>query len=159
VGFKHWVKKLVMLSKQAGAKLLVCCTDETRVAIQRELKYNRSSVETSFKPFEDLTDFLILAKEIRDDDLIIAIAARKGTLSYNSYMDTMPQKLARHFPKNNCILIYPEQKQAEYPETGMQSHDLTLTPIQEQIDNLQKIGKAVKKIFVGGSKPAPDKEE
>jgi Kef-type K+ transport system membrane component KefB len=159
VGFKHWVKKLVMLSKQAGAKLLICCTDETRVAIQRELKINRSSVETNFKPFEDLTDFLILAKEIREDDLIIAIAARKGTLSYNSYMDTMPQKLTRHFPKNNCILIYPEQKQAEFPETGMQSHDLTLTPIQEQIDNLQKIGKAVKKIFIGGSKPSPDKEE
>ncbi|MEI9810155.1 MAG: hypothetical protein WDO16_21070 [Bacteroidota bacterium] len=33
---------------------------------------------------------------------------------------------------------------------GMQSQDLTLTPIQEQIDNLNKIGRAVKKIFVGG---------
>lgn len=159
IGFKHWVKKLVMLSKQAGAKLLICCTNETKVAIQRELKLNRSSVESVFKPFEDLTDFLILAKEIREDDLIIAIAARKGTLSYNSYMDTMPQKLTRHFPRNNCILIYPEQKQAEYLETGMQSQDLTLTPIQEQIDNLQKIGKAVKKIFVGGNRPAPGKDE
>ena len=36
----------------------------------------------------------------------------------------------------------------------MQSEDLTLTPIQEQIDNLNKIGKAVKKIFSGGGRAA-----
>ncbi|MBC7946342.1 MAG: hypothetical protein H7Y42_00570, partial [Chitinophagaceae bacterium] len=65
--------------------------------------------------------------------------------------------LARHFVENNCLLIYPEQKQAEYLESGMQSQDLTLTPIQEQLDNLNKIGKAVKKIFTGGGK-APEED-
>jgi hypothetical protein len=68
-------------------------------------------------------------------------------------MDNLPAKLTRHFPNNNCILLYPEQKEAEFLESGMQSEDLTLTPIQEQIDNLNKIGKAVKKIFTGGAKP------
>ncbi len=152
IGFKHWVKKIVMLSKQAGAKLLVCCSEETRVAFQKELKINRSYVEVTYRPFEDMEDFLILSREISGDDLIVAISARKGTLSYNSYMDTLPSKLIRHFPRNNCILLYPEQKQAENLESGMQSQDLTLTPIQEQIDNLNKFGKAVKKIFVGGTK-------
>ncbi len=141
-----------MLSKQAGAKLLVCCSEETRVAFQKELKINRSYVEVTYRPFEDMEDFLILSREISGDDLIVAISARKGTLSYNSYMDTLPSKLIRHFPRNNCILLYPEQKQAENLESGMQSQDLTLTPIQEQIDNLNKFGKAVKKIFVGGTK-------
>jgi Kef-type K+ transport system membrane component KefB len=160
IGFKHWVKKIVMLSKQVGAKLLVCCAEETRVAFQKELKINRSYVEVNFRPFEDMEDFLILSREIKGDDLIVAISARKGTLSYNSYMDTLPAKLTKHFPENNCILIYPEQKQSETIESGMQSDDLTLTPIQEQVDNLNKIGKAVKKIFTGGGRASEiEKEE
>ncbi|MBC7946872.1 MAG: cation:proton antiporter, partial [Chitinophagaceae bacterium] len=65
IGFKHWIKKIVMLSKQVGAKLLVCCTSETRVALKRELKINRSFVETVFQPFEDMGDFLVLAREIK----------------------------------------------------------------------------------------------
>lgn len=150
IGFKHWVKKLVMLARQTGSKLLICCTDETRASFQLELKINRAHVETSYRRFEDMDDFLVMSKEISGDDLIVAVSARKGTLSWQSYMDTLPNRLTRHFPKNNCILIYPEQKQADKPESGMQSQDLTLTPIQEQIDNLNKIGKAVKKIFTGG---------
>jgi Kef-type K+ transport system membrane component KefB len=158
IGFKHWIKKMVMLSKQVGAKLLVCCTEETRVEFQKELKANRSYVDTAYRPFEGIEDFLVLAREISNDDLVAIVCARKGSLSYHSYMDTLPSKLSKHFPSNNCILIYPEQKQAEYIESGMQSQDLTLTPIQEQIDNLNKISKAVKKIFTGGSK-SPDTEE
>jgi hypothetical protein len=66
-------------------------------------------------------------------------------------MENIPGKLIRHFEFNNLILIYPEQKQSDVSEAGMKSQDITLTPIQEQIDNLNKLGKAVKKIFKGGS--------
>ena len=159
IGFKHWVKKIIMLSKQLGAKLQVCGTDDTRIAFQKEVKNNKSGVEIAFRSFEDVEDFLVLSREIKSDDLIVAVSARKGTLSYHSYMDNLPSKLTKHFPANNFILLYPEQKQAEVLESGMQSQDLTLTPIQEQIDNLNKLGKAVKKIFAGGAKPAETEKE
>lgn len=160
IGFKHWVKKIIMLSKQLGAKLQVCGTDDTRIAFQKEVKNNKSGVEITFRSFEDVEDFLVLSREIKSDDLIVAVSARKGTLSYHSYMDNLPSKLTKHFPANNFILLYPEQKQAEVLESGMQSQDLTLTPIQEQIDNLNKLGKAVKKIFAGSTKPSEmEKEE
>jgi hypothetical protein len=100
-------------------------------------------------------DFLVLSREVKKDDLVIVVSARKGTLSWHSYMDSIPNKLVKHFGDNNFIVLYPEQKQSDVPESGMQSQDLTLTPIQEQIDNLNKIGKAVKKIFQGGSRTLP----
>jgi hypothetical protein len=80
------------------------------------------------------------------------VNARKNTISYHSYMDNIPAKLIRHFEFNSFLVIYPEQKQSDIPESGMQSQDLTLQPIQEQIDNLNKIGKAFKKIFKGGAR-------
>lgn len=149
IGFAHCVKKISRLAKQLNAKILVCGSPGTNTAFQQEIKTNRIYVETIFRPFEEIEDFLVLSREIRKDDLIILLNARKGTLSYHSYMDTIPAKLIRHFEYNNFIIVYPEQKQADAMEGGMQTQDLTLAPIQEQIDNLNKIGKAVKKIFKG----------
>ena len=147
IGFKYWMRKMVLFSKQAGARLQVCSTAETKLAVEMELKKFRNKGEVTYKPFEEIEDFLILSREISRDDLIILINARKGTLSYHSYMDTMPGKLLKHFPDNNFILLYPQQKEVEFLESGVQSGDLSLSPIQEQIDNLNKLGKAVKKIF------------
>jgi hypothetical protein len=149
IGFLHWVKKIAKLSKQLNARILICSTPATCKAFQAALKTIRTNVEMSFRQFEDVEDFLVLSKEVKKDDLVIVVSARKGTLSWHSYMETIPNKLDKHFQDNNFILLYPEQKQSEVPESGMQSQDLTLTPIQEQIDNLNKIGKAVRKIFKG----------
>ncbi len=150
-GFKRWLKKMVLLSKQAGARLVVCSGPETKQAFQTELKKIRSNTEVTYIHFENAEDFLILSRSITRDDLIIIVSARKGTLSYHSYMDNIPGKLLKHFADNNFILMYPEQTKVEFLESGVQSDDLTLSPIQEQIDNLNKLGKAVKKIFNPGS--------
>ncbi|MGZ8525436.1 MAG: cation:proton antiporter [Chitinophagaceae bacterium] len=151
IGFKNWVKKMGSLSKQAGARLLVCSSDETRKAFQTELKKTRRNIEATYTHFENVEDFLVLSREITRDDLIVIVTARKGTLSYHSYMDTIPGKLLKHFGDNNFILLYPGQTEVEFLESGVQSEDLSLSPIQEQIDNLNKLGKAVKKIFNPGS--------
>jgi hypothetical protein len=66
-------------------------------------------------------------------------------------MDTLPGRILKNFPFNNFILLYPEQTRVEFLESGLQSDDLSLSPIQEQIDNLNKLGKAVKKIFNPGN--------
>lgn len=147
IGFSHWVKKVVKLSKQLNTKILVCSTQATCKAFQEELRANRLNVDMAFRQFEEVEDFLVLSREIKTDDLIVVVSARKGTLSYHSYMENIPSRLVKHFESNNFIVVYPEQKQSDIPESGMQSQDLTLTPIQEQIDNLNKLGKVVKKIF------------
>jgi Kef-type K+ transport system membrane component KefB len=152
IGFGHWVRKIAKLSKQLNAKIMVCSTVQTFNAFQREVKLAKTHIEITHRQFEEVEDFLVLSKTIGSNDLIVVVSARKGTISYHSYMDSIPNKLARHFESNNFIVLYPEQKQSDVPESSsMQSQDLTLTPIQDQIDNLTKFGKAVKKIFRGKS--------
>lgn len=151
IGFSHWVKKVVKLSRQLNAKIMVCSTPETYTSLQQEIRNTRTHVDTGYRPFEEVEDFLVLSREIKKDDLIIMVNARKNTISYHSYMDNIPSKLIRHFEFNSFMVVYPEQKQSDI-DSGMQSQDLTLQPIQEQIDNLNKIGKAVKKIFKGGAR-------
>jgi hypothetical protein len=151
VGFRHWLKKMTLLSKQAGAPLMICGTEETNLAVQQELKSTRATIETNYKIFDDMDDLDVIYKDVSDDDLLVVVTARKGTLSYQSYMDAIQEKLLKNYPSNNFVLLYPEQTRVEFLETGMQSEDISLSPIQEQIDNLNRLGKAMKKILNPGS--------
>jgi hypothetical protein len=115
---------------------VICSTEETKLAVQQELKRMRTTVETSYKSFDDMDDLDTICNDVSNDDLLVAVTARKGTLSYQSYMDAIHEKLLKNYSSNNFALLYPEQTRVEFLETGMQSEDISLSPIQEQIDNL-----------------------
>lgn len=142
IGFAHWVKRLSTLAKQAGFRMTICGSASTQEAFKREINKNKISIDLTFKNFEALED-LPATREISSNDLLVVVSARNGTISHHSYMDAVPSKLIKQFPKNNLVFLYPEQTQ----ETVIQSESITLTPMQDQIDNLNKLGRAVKKIF------------
>ncbi|TWW01413.1 cation:proton antiporter [Chitinophaga pinensis] len=149
IGFLHYIQKIFLLSKQIGAKLMICCHTNTQKAIAAYLQQFKLSIEINFKQFDNIEELLLLAKDITKNDLVMVVAARKGTLSYRPYLDGMPGRLSRHFPAHNIVLIYPEQQEIDYIEAGVQPEDLTLAPIQEQLANLNKLGKAVRRILKG----------
>ncbi|WP_212002693.1 cation:proton antiporter [Chitinophaga sp. HK235] len=149
LGFLHYLQKMFMLAKQAGAKLLVFCNARTQSLTEEFKVQSKMSVEIAYKQFDTIEDFLILSREVTRDDLVVVVTARKGTLSYHAYMEGIPAKVSRHFKDNNVILLYPEQTEIDYLEAGLQPEDLTLAPIQEQLANLNKLGKAFRRIFKG----------
>lgn len=150
IGFGHWVFKVSRLAKQAGAKMVVYSSTKTLQAFMKTMERFKGITDISHKEFEGMEDFLVLAREVSADDMIIAVMARKGSLSYDSAMENVGAKVNRHFTINNTILIYPEQQlEGGIIEPGLRSEDITLAPIEEQLENLNKIGKVVKRIFVG----------
>jgi hypothetical protein len=158
IGFTHYLQKIILLAKQAGARIVVYTGRKTQAAVQKYITNAKASVELTFKDLENLEDFLVLARSISSDDLLVVVSARKGTLSYQPYLEGTPARLGRHFKENNVLLIYPEQTAMENSEPGIQDGDITLMPIQEQLVNINKIRKAVTKIF-RGNKPKGEIDE
>ncbi|SHK80497.1 transporter, CPA2 family [Chitinophaga jiangningensis] len=146
-GFLHYLQKMLMLGKQAGAKLVVFCANSTQTIIEGYIVQSKMSIDVQFRVYDGTEDFLAISREVSRNDLVAVVTARKGTLSYSAYMENIPGKIERHFRDNNVILLYPEQIAVDYVEAGIQPEDLTLAPIQEQLANLNKLGKAVKRIF------------
>lgn len=146
-GFLHYLQKMLILAKQAGAKLVVFCAQSTQSIIEAYIVQTKMSMEIQFRHYDGTEDFLAISREVSRNDLVAVVTARKGTLSYHAYMENIPGKIERHFRDNNVILLYPEQIAVDYVEAGIQPEDLTLAPIQEQLANLNKLGKAVKRIF------------
>lgn len=158
LGFSHYLKKIIQLTKQAGSRPIIYCGSHTKSMVQQFITQTKSSVEAEFRELQNLDDFLVVSRDISRDDMLVMVSARKGTLSYQPYLENVPARLSRHFKDNNVILVYPEQQTAENNEPGMQEGDITLMPIQEQLRNINKIGKAVKKIFTGGKEKKEQEE-
>lgn len=147
IGFNHYMQKLFQLSKQVGGKLMVYCEGATQRFVENMIQNGKLSVDIGFKLWHDLVDLPALSYETTRNDLLIVVSARKGTLSYRPSLEGIATRITKHFSNNNVILIYPEQKEIEYVEAGLQPEDLTLRPLQEQLANLSKLGKFMKKIF------------
>lgn len=149
IGFLHYLQKMILLSKQVGARLQMCCDSKTQQSIESLLQQSRLNVDISYLLMNDIEDLVTLARETSSNDMLVVVSARKGTLTYKPYMDGLPARLSRYFTANNVILIYPEQREVNYAESGLQPEDLTLTPIQEQLANLNRLRKVMKKLFKG----------
>ena len=44
-----------------------------------------------------------------DDDLMVVVGARKGSISYSSDLESLPGFLSRYFSRHNLMLVYPKQ--------------------------------------------------
>jgi len=61
---------------------------------------------------------LMMAKQMKQDDLIVMVNARPSTPSYNPLFDQVPDMLSRFFSDHSYMVVYPEQ------ETGNTTPDL-----------------------------------
>lgn len=130
-GFALWFTKITQLAYELRIPVLLFCNDETKKAAERlsGKVWNKASI--SIQPFSVWEDFLILSRDVHDDDLIVLVSARKGATSYMGLLDSLPSKLEKYFPDNSMLVIYPRQ----YDEgTGSEiCNGITLLPEKGEI--------------------------
>lgn len=151
-GFTLWVTKILQLAQELTVPVVMHCNAATGKAVLKVAESSKFNAPLSISPFEEWEDFLILSRSVRETDLFVLIAARKGATSYLSELDNLPAKLEKYFATNNRAVIYPQQ----YSEhQGIEDYsDFSAEPLHIGIDAVQKIGKTIGNIF-----KVPEKEE
>lgn len=108
-GFLQWLRKVVILNRELSAQVLLCTTEQTRLAFEDGLRHIRRRLRYDFLPFSNWDSFLLLRRSIAKDDLLLVVAARHGSVSYVRAMDQVPMTLSTHFRLNNKVVIYPQR--------------------------------------------------
>ena len=138
-GFVLWMASLIAIIKNTGSKLVIHGSLQTILSLKKG--YSESIAPVEYKMFKEWDEFLLLSKEIRNDDNLIIVMSRKNNLSYHSKMARISSYLNRYFQKNSFILIYPVQ--SGIPEEAFES--TPLQPFQKSLVNFDKILKRVYK--------------
>lgn len=108
-GFGRWLERLARLAGNLDCRILFHGREDTLSVISDYLSANHPSVRARYNAMNHWIQLPVLASEINDDDMLVVVTARKGTISYKSAMDRLPDELSHHFSGRNLMIIFPDQ--------------------------------------------------
>jgi len=108
-GFEIWLQKISKLSQELSIPVVHFGGTSTQDSIRDKIKQKHLSTSFSFKVLNNLEDLLDSSSDIKDDDLLVLISARKYSVSYLNFLDNIPNKIEKSFTNNNKIVVYPQQ--------------------------------------------------
>lgn len=106
-GFELWIRKIDLLAKELSVPVVVNCTAETSSEMNKVLKELKTDSPFQYRKFDAWEDFLILGKDMLEDDIVVLVSARKGTVSFQPVLPTIPAKLEKYFFDKSRVIIYP----------------------------------------------------
>lgn len=107
-GFVHTLTNVKQLVKELSAAPSIVGSSLT-LRYAEAVMMLKPEIKTTQKRFDDWRNLETFAKECEKDELLIFLAARPGTLSWDEFMDTAPQTLSQKMKDKNFIVSYPTQ--------------------------------------------------
>ena len=141
IGFVLWMQKIINVIKNTGSTLAFYATKQTLAYLKEA--YAKSIFNAEYKVFKDWDDFLVLSRELKNDDNLIVVMSRKNHLSYHSKMAKMPLYLNRYFQKNSFILVYPVQIATD----DEISENSPVSTVKKALLRFDDIGKLLEKMY------------
>ncbi|MNK44502.1 Glutathione-regulated potassium-efflux system protein KefC [compost metagenome] len=145
VGFHLLLQKICRLSQELSIPIAVYAEYKTHETIQQIANNLKLNAKLGFKNVSDWEDFENISDEIKTTDLVVFNLSRKGSVSYQSIFDKLPQKFEKHFNDNNVILVYPQD---DRKESSMDAYeDFTSSPLTKGIEAIEQIGRGIGSIL------------
>lgn len=104
-GFALWLMRIWNIGRNTGAAIHFYASPQTLSFIEEVQK--RYPIELKLNHFDDWDDFLIISREIKNDDNLAIVMSRPFQQSYHKKMSRIPDYLDKYFKSNNFMLIYP----------------------------------------------------
>ena len=82
-----------------------------------------------------------MASAIADDHLFVVITARKGTVSYKTALERLPEELTRFFSGTNLIIVFPDQ----YGDASGDTLTFAEPQHQEEVSAYETLNRWIKK--------------
>jgi len=147
-GFLHWLKKLMLMGKEAAIPIYFYGTKSAIDSIKRVSEKLPEASMIHFILFADWDDFLIFTKELKANDLFVIVSSRKGHDSYIPQLNKLPYYLSNYFAEQSLIILYPKQLESGINMGDIEQADSNLIEsISDQIDTIGKVGKYVRGLF------------
>ncbi len=146
LGFVRWFDRISTIAKQTGAAITFHATPPTLERSRALCERGPSPLNAGFAEMEDWEDFLIVGRELRADDLLVVISARRASLSYDPLFERLPRLLYRYFRDNGHLVVFPEQMGEEYHGQADLNPSMS-EALEVGVKQLDSAGRFVKKVF------------
>ena len=108
-GFYRWLERLSRMAENLECRVRFHCRVETQALIQEYIKKRHPEVRADYQPMAHWNELPLLAGGVADDHMFVVITARKGTISYKSALERLPDELTQYYQGKNLMIIFPDQ--------------------------------------------------
>ncbi len=108
-GFYRWLERLARLAGNLDCRIVFNGRSDTLAFVNEYMRNRHPGVRAEFHSMPHWNELPRLASTIAEDHLFVVVTARKGTVSYKTAMDRLPDELTRFFSGTNMMIIFPDQ--------------------------------------------------
>lgn len=109
LSFKRWFEQLYRLAQQTGSEVVFYTNEQTRHYLSAMSRRKTTRLSAEYVEMQDWEDMLMIAKDMRTDDMLVLVQARHSTASYNPLFEQTPHLLDKFFSEYNTMVVFPEQ--------------------------------------------------
>ena len=108
-GFYRWLERLARMAENLDCRIQFHAKRETLSLINQYMQNRHPNVRAEYTFMAHWIDIAKLGDGVADDHLFVVITARKGTISYKSALDRLPEELTKYFSGKSLMIIFPDQ--------------------------------------------------
>ena len=108
-GFYRWLERLERMTENLECRIIFHGRKDTLQLINEYIHNNFASVRAEYVPMKHWNELPDLATKVSKDHLFVIVTARKGTISYKSAMERLPDEVNRYFKGKTLMIIFPDQ--------------------------------------------------
>ena len=125
-GFQRWLERLARMAGNLDCRIQFHGRNESMELIREYINNHHPSVRAEYTYMAHWNELPRLAENIREDHMFVVITARKGTISYKTALERLPNELMQHFSGKNLMILFPDQHGTQKEES------MTFTAAQHQ---------------------------
>ncbi len=142
-GFYFCCTKIAKLSSEIMTSIIFCGDLNTKKSLEQFLKNNNHPSNIGFIETNNINNFTSLLNFNDEQDVLIFISARNGTISHVNYLDEIPQFLNKNFETFSKIIIYPQQAVMAYKDFNIIYDNPNKSTLQKGIKVINIFGKGL----------------
>ena len=112
-GFYRWLERLARMAGNLECRIAFHGRNETLQLVNEFIRNRFPSVRAEYEEMEHWKELPTLGSKVREDHLFVIVTARKGTISYKSAMERLPEELNKFIKGKTIMIIFPDQYGSE----------------------------------------------
>ncbi|QUB68455.1 cation:proton antiporter [Prevotella melaninogenica] len=112
-GFYRWLERLARMAGNLECRIAFHGRNETLQLVNEFIRNRFPSVRAEYEEMVHWKDLPTLGSQVREDHLFVIVTARKGTISYKTAMERLPEELNKFIKGKTIMIIFPDQYGSE----------------------------------------------
>lgn len=108
-GFYRWLERLARMADNLECRIQFHGRNESLALINQFIQNRHPNVRGEYTYMAHWNELPRLAGTISEDHMFVVVTARKGTISYKTAMERLPDELTRYFSGKNLMIVFPDQ--------------------------------------------------